>query len=211
MMKTMIQAVLLVNIFSSQLLMLHSAVHSLSASCRDDVSLTCPDVGSDFVSVTWYKRIDQDKCGILRWSSKDKSKPEFFKSNRSVHYDYDQDYSLLISAVTPVDSGTYECEVGARVGYQNTKVEVKLDVSACVTPAVPTPVTPVTPAVRTPVTPVPNTTFDHCRLQVQELPVLWSAVVYGTVGLAKIVLSIIIVLIIRCVQTKSSKRRQQKW
>ncbi|XP_033971211.1 uncharacterized protein LOC117470517 isoform X1 [Trematomus bernacchii] len=130
MMKTMIQAVLLVNIFSSQLLMLHSAVHSLLASCRDDVSLTCPDVGSDFVSVTWYKqRIDQDKCGILRWSSKDKSKPEFFKSNRSVHYDYDQDYSLLISAVTPVDSGTYECEVGARVGYQNTKVEVKLDVS----------------------------------------------------------------------------------
>ncbi|KAJ4942769.1 hypothetical protein JOQ06_005666 [Pogonophryne albipinna] len=195
----MIQTVLFVNILSSQLLMLPSAVHSLSASCQEDVSLPCPVVGSDFVSVTWYKqRIEQHKRGILRWSSKDKSTPEFFKSNRSVHYD--QDYSLLISAVTPTDSGTYECEVGARVGGRNKKVEVKLDVSACVTPAV-----------RTPVTPVPNTTSDLCRLQVQELPVLWSAVVYGTVGLAKIVLSIIIVLMIRCVQIKASKRRQQKW
>ncbi|KAK5924439.1 hypothetical protein CgunFtcFv8_001305 [Champsocephalus gunnari] len=192
-MKTMIQTVLVVN-----LLMLHSAVHSLSASCQEDVPLRCPEVGSDFVSVTWYKQIDQHKCGILRWPSKDTSTPTFFKFNRSVHYD--QDYSLLISAVTPADSGTYECEVGAKVGGQNKKVEVKLDVSACVTPAVPTPVTP-----------VPITTSDLCRLQVQELPVLWSAVVYGTVGLAKIVLSIIIVLIIRCVQITSSKRRQQKW
>ncbi|KAK1898417.1 Peroxidasin like [Dissostichus eleginoides] len=208
----MIQTLLFVHIFSSQLLMLHSAVQSRSAFCRGNVTLPCPGVGSDFVSVTWYKqRIEQHKRGILRWSSKDKLKPDFFKSNRSVHYG--PDYSLVINAVTPADSGTYECEVGARVGGRNKKEEFKLDVSACVTPAVWTPVTPavwtpVTPAVRTP---VPNTTSDHCRLQVQELPALRIAVVYGTVGLAKIVLSIIIVLIIRCVQTKSSKRRQQKW
>ncbi|KAK5864234.1 hypothetical protein PBY51_001193 [Eleginops maclovinus] len=187
------------------LLMLHSAVQSLSvqASCRENVSLKCQEVGSEFgsefISVTWYKLIHQNKCGILRWGSKDKKKPQFFiKFNRTVHSD--QNYSLLISAVTPADSGTYQCEVGAMIGGQNKRNEVKLDVSECVTPAV----------WATP-TPVPNATSDLSSTQVHELPVLWSAVIYGIACIAKIALSIISVLIIRCVQSKSSKRRQQKW
>lgn len=196
----MCQKVLLI-----KLLLLHYATQSqleTLANCYEDVPVMCPDVDFDrldFISVAWYKFHNQKKLGIIR------------RGKDNITYDYDfarspkprfgEKNSLLLPSVTHEDSGTYQCDISANVGGRNQNLKVNLTV-VCVTQPD-----------RTTMTTVLNATQSDllCHNQVEDLPVMWSIIGCVAVGLAKIVLSLISIWVIKAARMRSSRRRQHKW
>ncbi|XP_059189596.1 uncharacterized protein LOC131971931 isoform X2 [Centropristis striata] len=190
-----------------KLLLLHYATQSrprITADCHEDVSLRCPGVDlsqMDFLSVAWFKRDSKIKHGIVR-RHKDKDGTRYYNFSRSPKLEFGENYSLRLLRVTPNDSGTYECDISANVGGRNQNLQVDLTVYECATPADPT------------TTAVLNMTQGQLcsNKQVEELPVMWSIIGYLAVGLAKIVVSLITIWVIRAACTRSSRgRRRQKW
>lgn len=197
-------------LFIKMLLLLYAAQSrpEMDADCYEDVSVMCPvpDIDSmDFVSVAWYKLHSPQKLGIIR-RGKDNKTTQYYNFTRSIKPEFGEKHSLLLRHVTPEDSGTYECEISANIGGQNQNLEVGLKVHVCVTQAVLKTTTTAT-------TPEFNTTQPdlRCHNQVEDLPVMWSVVGYVAVGLAKIILSLISIQVIRAVRMKSSRQRQHRW
>ncbi|KAA8591351.1 hypothetical protein FQN60_002294, partial [Etheostoma spectabile] len=162
----------------SQLLLVHYATKSQqemqTANCHEDVILKCecPGVDNvDFFSVGWYKLSNQKKNGIVR-KAKNNDTPQYYSFTRSPLPVFGEKHSLLLPAVTPEDSGTYECYISANVGSQNQNVKVNLTVHACATEAD-----------LTTITAVWNTTESEaaCHKQAEDLPVMWSIVGYVAV------------------------------
>ncbi|XP_070825439.1 uncharacterized protein [Chaetodon trifascialis] len=189
-----------------KLLLVHLANQNpaeIQANCNEDVLLTCPGVdtdSNDFLSVTWYKLGSERKHGIIRRSKRieDKRYHNFTRPAR-----FGEKHSLFLPSVTPEDSGSYECAISAHVGGQNRYLRVDLIVSVCVTQADPTSVTDV----------MMNTTHNGplYHKNVEDLPVMWSIMGYVAVALAKVLLSLISVWVIRAVRIMSSRRQQHKW
>uniref|UniRef100_A0A3Q3JIJ0 Ig-like domain-containing protein n=1 Tax=Monopterus albus TaxID=43700 RepID=A0A3Q3JIJ0_MONAL len=188
-----------------KLLLVHYATQSqvkVQACCGHKVSLKCPNVDfdtMDFVSMGWYKLNKENKDGIIRRSKGDKSGQHYnFPRNASL----DNKYNLLLSNVTPEDSGTYECFIGANVGGQNRYLQVNLTVQVCVTSQAPlTTLTTMTPD---------NTTESAlaCSKQAEDLPVLWTVSGCVAVGLGKIILCLISIWVFQII---CSSRQQREW
>lgn len=140
----------------------------------------------------------ENKDGIIRRSKGDKSGQHYnFPRNASL----DNKYNLLLSNVTPEDSGTYECFIGANVGGQNRYLQVNLTVQVCVTSQAPlTTLTTMTPD---------NTTESAlaCSKQAEDLPVLWTVSGCVAVGLGKIILCLISIWVFHI----CSSRQQREW
>ncbi|XP_035511967.1 uncharacterized protein LOC118323980 [Morone saxatilis] len=187
-----------------KLLLVHYATQTsseITAACDEDVQLKCPSLESgltDFLSVTWYK-FNQSKRGIIRRGKNDKV-PQSYNFPRPASFG--EKHSLLLTRVTPEDSGNYECSISANVGGQNQYDKVILNVNVCATQAD-----------LTTVTNVLNTThYDSlCHKPAVDLPVMWTITGYVAVGLAKIILSIISIWVIRALRIRSSRQRQRKW
>ncbi|XP_071333243.1 uncharacterized protein [Trachinotus anak] len=194
-------------VFFIKLLLVHYIAQSqagIQADCSDSVSLSCPadDMDNmDFLSVTWYKLNNKGKVGIIRRSKGD----NVTQSYRSIPTaEFGEKYSLLLPSVKPEDSGTYDCAISANIGQQNQNFQVDLTVHECVTQAAPT------TAIQE-VTPLSNTTQSilACHKQGEELPVMWSVIVYVAVSFVKIILSVISIWVIDCI--RSSKQQQRRW
>ncbi|XP_068589212.1 uncharacterized protein [Cebidichthys violaceus] len=190
-----------------KLLLLHYATQSqteiIKANCYDDVPVMCPAVeidGMDFLSVAWYK-VNKTKVGIIRRGTDNKTR--LYKPIRSPKPRFGEKHSLVIPSVTPEDSGTYECEISAKVGQQNQNHKVQLTVNECVTR---------TDTMST-MTTVLNTTqpVQLFPKQEEDMPVMWSIGGYMAVGFTKIILSLISIWVIQAVRKRSSRRRQHKW
>uniref|UniRef100_A0A8C3AKS6 Si:dkey-109a10.2 n=1 Tax=Cyclopterus lumpus TaxID=8103 RepID=A0A8C3AKS6_CYCLU len=169
-----------------KMLLLHYATQSepeMYANCYEDVLVMCPGVVVDnmeFSSVAWYKHLNNTKLGIIRRGRDNKTK-KYSNFVRSPKPRFGEKNSLLMSGVTPEDSGTYECEISANIGGQNQNFEVHLKVNDCGKKTE-----------MTTMTPVLNTTEPDLRCHKQEdMPVMWSVMGYMAVGLAKIVSSLI--------------------
>lgn len=173
----------------------------VQADCNEDVSLKCPGVDHmDFLSVAWYKLINGTKLGIVRKRKDDPAPlPYDFPRNGT----FGENYSLFLPRVKPEDSGTYECAIGANVGGQNQYPQVPLKVDECVTQADPT-----TQVLVLSPTSALNTTQANlnCDQQIEDLPIMWTAVGYMAVVLVKITLSLISIRVINI----SSSRQQQR-
>ncbi|XP_031700595.1 uncharacterized protein LOC116382056 isoform X2 [Anarrhichthys ocellatus] len=159
----------------------------IKANCSEDVPVMCPAVDTnsiDFLSLAWYKlnKLNKTKVGIIRRGKDNKTRQ--YKSIRSPNPRFGEKHSLVIPGVTPEDSGTYECEISAKVGQQNQNHEVHLTVHECVTQ---------TDTITTIMTTVLNATQPvlPCPKQEEDIPAMWSIVGYTAVGLTKIVLSLI--------------------
>ncbi|XP_051281641.1 uncharacterized protein LOC127377614 [Dicentrarchus labrax] len=187
-----------------KLLLVHYATQTpseITAACDEDVQLKCSSLESgrtDFLSVTWYK-LDPSKRGIIRRGKNDEALQSY---NFTRPARFGEKYSLLLPRVTPEDSGTYECSINANVGRQNQYDKVILIVNVCASQAD-----------LTTVTNVLNTTHhvSLCHNEAEDLPVMWSITGYVAVGLAKILLSLISILVIRAFRIRSSRQRQRKW
>ncbi|KAF1390114.1 hypothetical protein PFLUV_G00054750 [Perca fluviatilis] len=188
-----------------KLLLVHYATQEMqTANCDEDVVLKCERPGVDidtvdYLSVAWYKFNNQKKKnGIIRMS-KDNNTPQYYSFPRSPQPSFGEKHSLLLPRVTPEDSGTYECHISANVGSQNQDLSVNLMVHACATQAD-----------LTTMTTVLNTTQSAavCHRQVEDMPVMWSIIVYVAVGLSKIVLALISIWVIEAVRMRSSRRWQ---
>ncbi|XP_028266749.1 uncharacterized protein LOC114439149 isoform X2 [Parambassis ranga] len=189
----MCQAVLFI-----KLLLVHYATQSqLQAACNTDVALQCPGVSNstDFLSVTWYKFMNNEKAGIIRGNGV--HTPQRYKYHRDASLGDKQ--SLLLGGVTPEDSGRYECAIHAKVGGKNQYYEVHLTVHECTT--------------QLEMTTVPNTltnmtlSSQPCHKQGQDLPVVWSVVGYVALAVAKIILSLFTIWIFHI---RSSRRWQHR-
>lgn len=185
-----------------ELLLVRSAVQvviHIQAACDEDVTLRCPGINgtADFRSVTWYKLNNQDPVGIIRKTGSETQRYNFPRTAS-----FREEYSLFLPRLTPEDSGTYQCAIGANVGGKNYNYETNLTVSDCVTQAF-----------LTAVTDKPNATnaTSTCSSSVKELPVMWSIIGYLGIALAKIVLSLISTGVVRAIHIKSSRRKQQRW
>ncbi|KAM9350799.1 uncharacterized protein ABDE67_008097 [Symphorus nematophorus] len=157
----------------------------------------------NFLSVTWYQISNQKKHGIIRKGKADDSIQNY---NFTRPASFGEEYSLLLTRVTPEDSGIYECAISANVGGQNINRQVELIVhDVCVTH--------VTKAELTTVPSVLNVTQPSrlCQKQFKDLPVMWSIIGYVLVGLAKIILSLISIWVMRAVHNRSARRWQHKW
>ncbi|XP_071777555.1 uncharacterized protein LOC139928797 [Centroberyx gerrardi] len=183
-----------------ELLLVHSATQSpieIQEDCNEDVSLPCPGInGTNFRAVTWYKFINQKQVGIVRKSG---SRIQHFNFSRTARFG--QDHSLFLPSLTPGDSGTYECGIGANVGGKNLNTKILLTVPDCVTQAYLTTVADK----------LNITDTSSCPMRVEELPVMWSIIGFLLIGLAKIVLSLITIGVVRAIRIKSSRQQQQRW
>ncbi|XP_076022832.1 uncharacterized protein LOC143013179 [Genypterus blacodes] len=168
-----------------QFLLLHSATQKkLEAACKEDVTLPCPGaLGRNFPSLIWYKFNDQRKIGIVR---KAKGKPaENYNFDRSTVFG--EDCSLSLNSVTPADSGTYQCVIGAIIGGKDEPYNVTLTVPECVVQTT---------------AKAPLTTSNH--INIEEWPVLWIVICYCGIGLGKIVFSLLSIGVARAAFVTSS-------
>ncbi|XP_068454604.1 uncharacterized protein [Clinocottus analis] len=184
-----------------QILLLHYTTPSeteVFANCYEDFPVMCPAVDIDsinFSSLTWYK-LHKTKRGIIK-RERDNTTKWYKNFDRSPKPRFGEKHSLLIPRVTPEDSGTYECDIYAKVGGQNLDFKVHLKVHDCVND--------------TDVTTVVNTSQPDLQCHKQDMPVMWSIIGYVAVGLAKIILSFISVWVVHAVRTRSSRRRRHEW
>lgn len=175
----------------------------IQANCNANVSMMCSDGKIDstkFISVAWYKFTNQKKNGIIRRGLGERSTQQY---NLTRPAKFGENHSLFLPGVTPEDSGDYECTISANIGGQNLNQRVTLMVHACVTQAD-----------LTTMTNVLNTTQDSgplCSTHVEDLPVMWSIIVYVGVSLTKIILSLISIRVIQAIRVRSSRRHQHKW
>uniref|UniRef100_A0A3Q4GJU6 Si:dkey-109a10.2 n=1 Tax=Neolamprologus brichardi TaxID=32507 RepID=A0A3Q4GJU6_NEOBR len=186
----------------SQLLLLHYASQSkidIKRSCNEDVSLECPvaEKNSNFLSVAWYKVNNGNKHGIIRRGNGED--PVYYNFSREVTFGEKQ--NLLLRKVSPADSGDYECAISANVGGQNENHKVSLIINECVPTAPLTTLHYLNTTMTAPTSP-------PCQTQLLDLPVTWSIAGYAAVALAKIVLSLIVIWVIRL---RSSRQRYNKW
>ncbi|XP_060931415.1 uncharacterized protein LOC133005677 [Limanda limanda] len=161
----------------------------IQAVCGGDASLPClyEDIESiAFISVAWYKLNNQSKNGILRRKKRENVTSAYRFARPAAFGDK---YSLMLRNVTPEDSGKYDCSLSADIGGTNRNSLVDLTVQDCVTP--------------TTWSPPPSE-------PVKELPILWSILGYVTVGLVKVVLSIICIWVISVITSRRSKRRERR-
>ncbi|KAM4563948.1 CD83 antigen [Odontesthes bonariensis] len=169
------------------LLLVHYAAqnqHEIKADCNEDVSLKCPAINNmDFLSLAWYKVSNEKRCGIIR-KSPGETTPLRYNFTREA--EFGEHHSLLLSSVKPADSGTYECSVQAHVGGKNKKDRVNLMVHECVTQAEPITMTNT----------LTITQSNH--RQVEDFPLMWTLIGYVAVAVAKILLSLISIQIMRC-------------
>ncbi|XP_073326819.1 uncharacterized protein [Pagrus major] len=188
-----------------KLLLVHYATQSPTvtrANCNDDVPLMCPGVDLDsmnFHSVTWYKLSNPKRRGIIRRDKGDEATQYYnFTRGEGLEVRFGEKYSLFLQSVKPEDAGTYECYISANVGSQNQNLQANLTVDECVTEL--TTVLSTTPSSST------------CQIKGEDLPVVWSIGGYVAVGIAKIVLSLISIWVIRAIHIRSERRqRQQQW
>ncbi|XP_070767287.1 uncharacterized protein [Enoplosus armatus] len=184
-----------------KLLLVDYATQSLAeihANCNDNVTLMCPDIDIDrmnFLSVSWFKLINQNRLGIIRRSKADEV-TQYYKSEFNRLASFGEKYSLLIPHVMHEDSGTYECAISANVGGKNLNCRVVLAVDVCVTQAE-----------LTTMTNVLNTSHSSllCPKQAEDLPIMWSIIGYVAVGVTKIFLCLISIWVIREVHIRSSR------
>lgn len=171
------------------LLLLHytttTSVQEIHANCPEQAVLECTSDDLDtwsFLSVSWYKLHSGTNQGIIR-KGKGESKTTFLSPDHKARFG--ENYSLLLPSVTPDDSGTYECAISAKLGGRNQHFKVNLIVNACATQADLT--TQLTTANLT------NTTnWDQLHnTPAEELPVMWTAIIYLAVALTKVILSLI--------------------
>uniref|UniRef100_A0A3P8X6Q5 Ig-like domain-containing protein n=1 Tax=Cynoglossus semilaevis TaxID=244447 RepID=A0A3P8X6Q5_CYNSE len=176
-----------------ELLLVHSTTQSLEereANCNDDVELKCPhpDI-ANFDSVVWYKHHDNKIIGIVVKTVKSGKVSRYDSNSKGTFGD---NYSLLLSRVTPDDATIYMCKLNAKLGFQNKEVEVKLTVNECVTAW----------------TPVLNSSQPMSRHPTYtEIPLVWSLVSYAAVGILKFTISIICVLIVHHQTSRKLKLR----
>ncbi|XP_042347869.1 uncharacterized protein LOC121947054 [Plectropomus leopardus] len=186
-----------------KLLLLHYTTQSeseIEADCHENVSVMCPGFEIDtvnFISLAWYKFNNTMKHGIIRKGRDNIIQDYGFP--RSPKPQFGKKHSLLLTSVTPEDSGTYECDISANVGGRNLNLHVNLKVNDCATQ---TELTTTTSA--------SNTTL-HCKGYGEDFPVKWGIVGYVAVGLTKIVLSLVTIGVIQAVHMRSSRRWQRKW
>ncbi|XP_072222939.1 uncharacterized protein [Leuresthes tenuis] len=174
------------------LLLVHYAAQNhqqIYAFCNEDVSLECPAINSDnmdFLSLAWYKVSGEKKHGIIRISTGEKTSQKY---NFTRVAEFGKQQCLLLPSVKPADSGTYECSVQANVGGKNKRDRVNLMVHECVTQAEPITMTNTL-----------NTTQSNLlyNKQVEDFPLTWTVIGYVVVAVAKIVLSLISIQIMRC-------------
>ncbi|CAL8250275.1 unnamed protein product [Arctogadus glacialis] len=126
-----------------KLALLHLATSSpeIVGNCKENATLKCDGIiKGSFNSITWTK---MPSSRIIRRS---RDKIQHYQFNRTA--DLTDENSLLLPDLTPEDSGTYECQIGAKVGGQNTFFKVVLEVPVCVTEP-PTPEPPDLPIPQT--------------------------------------------------------------
>ncbi|XP_047458244.1 uncharacterized protein LOC125018422 [Mugil cephalus] len=187
-------------LFIKLLLVVHVAHLQEIHDCNGNATLWCPGVKSDhmdFLSLAWYKHIDQKKHGIIRISKGDKT-PQIYEFHRPAYFG--KRHSLLLTSVKPEDSGKYECAIHANVGQKNDFQFVNLVIRECSTQAVPTTATELTVTAN-----MLNSTPSSlpCNQVAQDLPVVWSILGYVAVALAKIVLPLIS---LKVIHIRSSRR-----
>ncbi|MEQ2287413.1 hypothetical protein AMECASPLE_012243 [Ameca splendens] len=183
----MSQAVLFISLLWVQITA-QSRPGEVLKNCNDDVTLECPVFSSmDFYSLTWYK----DSTPIIR-----KRKHETQTSNFSRDAEFGENLGLFLPKVEPADSGTYKCDIKANVGQQNKEGHVSLTVTECVTQIEPT----------TMATTV-NSTWSSQTLRLEEFPFTWSVTGYLSVAIAKILLSLISIQILRILSARRQKNR----
>ncbi|XP_065817840.1 uncharacterized protein [Labrus bergylta] len=169
----------------------------IHAKCKEDVTLKCSDLDSmEFLSVAWYK-IDQQSHGIIR-IDKGQEKPEIYNFTRPAMFG--ENYGLFLSSVTPEDSGIYECDISAGLGSTNKYPKVHLTVEECATQAE---LTTSTNAL--------NSTLWVSHEHEKDLPAMWSITGFMAMGLAKIILSVISISVIRAVAIRSSRQQRRQW
>uniref|UniRef100_A0A8C6UAE4 Ig-like domain-containing protein n=1 Tax=Neogobius melanostomus TaxID=47308 RepID=A0A8C6UAE4_9GOBI len=161
----------------------------IEAKCRQDVSLPCNANfnSKDYFSVTWYKNEfgpeekaqKKQQTGIIR-KNLDEKEGKLYKFHRDVSVD--EQNRLVLSKVTPIDTGEYECAVGANVGRRNINLIVKLEVPEC---------EPDETTISMTTVDTDKTTSN--RENRTDLPLIWSLLGYGAVALTKILLSAIII------------------
>ncbi|KAM8830793.1 uncharacterized protein ACB058_018941 [Synchiropus picturatus] len=156
-----------------------------SVDCNSKVSLECENgTTKKFSAVAWYKMV----------SGKDNFLVRMEKGQRAENYSNDtrmtlsKNKSLIISTVTPKDSGLYQCKIYASVGGANAISGVNLTVRECVeTTLMTTFMTSVTAVTHS--STGPQLQVDHHDV----LPVTWSIGVFLVVVVCKIALSLIAV------------------
>ncbi|KAK5609044.1 hypothetical protein CRENBAI_016921 [Crenichthys baileyi] len=157
-------------------------------NCNDDVTLECPVLSSmDFFSLTWYK----DNTPIIR-----RRKHVTQSSNFSRDAELRENLGLFLPKVKPTDSGTYKCDIKANVGQQNKEGRVSLTVTECVTQIEPTTMTKTV-----------NSTWSSLPLPVKDFPFTWSVTGYLSVAIAKILLSLISIQMLRILSSRRQKNR----
>ncbi|CAL8307665.1 unnamed protein product [Boreogadus saida] len=142
-----------------------SQSHKIVGNCKENGTLNCYGIKKgSFNAITWTKlpsfRIIRRSRGQI-WP---------YDFNRTAYLT--DENSLLLPDLTPEDSGTYECLIGANPGGQNSKSNVDLEVPVCVTePPVPEP----------PDLPIPQTVgcfLAICLLKLL-LPIIVAQVFHG--------------------------------
>ncbi|RVE70923.1 hypothetical protein OJAV_G00069380 [Oryzias javanicus] len=178
-----------------QLLLVRHAEPTLQidAVCDKTATLPCPFIKQhmDFLSLSWYKVETGGKNrGIIRKSDSGVQAYEY-KRNAS----FGENHSLLLPNVNESDAGMYLCQMSANVGGQNKEEKVQLTV--CRTEV------QLTTVVNFPRS---NQTSQDCNEA--QLSQIWSILGFGTVAVAKILLSLITVKVIRsrCLRRRRSNR-----
>ncbi|XP_049609760.1 uncharacterized protein [Syngnathus scovelli] len=101
---------------------------NVNVECRKDVDLSCLcGDGADFLFLSWYKMSGQERTFIIKVDGSWRQT----KANRSQRATFGKNHSLHLPAVTPRDSGTYECVITAKVGGQSNDCTVDLWVQDC--------------------------------------------------------------------------------
>ncbi|XP_059892569.1 uncharacterized protein LOC132446340 [Gadus macrocephalus] len=155
-----------------ELAFLHLATSSpkIVGNCKENGTLNCDGIEKgSFNAITWTK---QPSFRIIRRSRGEIWPYDF---NRTAYLT--DENSLLLPDLTPEDSGTYECLIGANPGGKNSRFEVILEVPVCVTePPVPEPPVPEPPDL-----PIPQTVgcfLAICLLKL-ILPIIVAQVFHG--------------------------------
>ncbi|KAK7884397.1 hypothetical protein WMY93_027520 [Mugilogobius chulae] len=154
-----------------------SQTQHIEARCGRDVFLPCKANFNinNYFSVTWYKKSAVRK-EIQKYG---------FPRDLSI----DDHNSLVLQRAMPNDSGTYECSISANVGGQNQNLFVELAVAECEPETTPAVTTLSPQAVET------ERTFLNATHRAVHLPLTWSLLGYGAVGLTKIILSFMILMV----------------
>ncbi|XP_028309795.1 CD83 antigen [Gouania willdenowi] len=166
---------------------------NVSSECNQNVSLPCSGTISsmEVFSVNWVKIDGETNQSIIR-----KSKSGIQRYNQR-GAELGDEYHLLLSAVTPDDSGTYECLVKAAAGGQNVKNSVLLKVKGCAT------------SDQALLNSTPTTPPSEDQDQVKDLPLVWSIFISVCVAGGKIILSLTCIWFFHQRSTRKKKKEHQ--